>query len=140
MPTFRHGPRIAGNSNQMFPTECLARKTKYDCELLSAHIGQEKSSLDHVNTTLPVVPVITLFGWFLKYSVSIASNSKSQPSSSLTQPTYHSSLLSTNLQPVHQQTMKDKLFNDILQCFVFASVTVRGSEVSSVRKTDYPLA
>ena len=107
----------------------------FDCELLSALIGQEKGSLDHVDASLPVVAVITSFGRFLKYSVSIIS----QPlllNSEFSQPTdsQYGSTISTVIRPIHQRTNKDKLFNDILQFLESSNVTVRETEITTVKK------
>ena len=40
-----------------------------DCRLVSAHVGPEKASLDLVDTSFLVLPVLNSFGRFLKYSV-----------------------------------------------------------------------
>lgn len=55
----------------------------HDCRLLSAHIGPEKYSLDPVDTNIPVLPVITSFGRFLKYHVE---GEESMQSAQLAQP------------------------------------------------------
>ena len=54
----------------------------YECELLGVQIGHEKSSLDNVDISLPVVAVTDSFGQYLKYSVSTAFSTEPLPSGS----------------------------------------------------------
>ena len=91
------------------------------CELLSAQVGQEKNSLDNVDFSVPIIAVISSFGRYLKYSVTILQTASSSEaattslSSSALSQSADCVLISTVIQPADQKTMKDKLFNDILR-------------------------
>ena len=110
------------------------------CELLSEQVGQEKNSLDNVDISVPIIAVISSFGRYLKYSVTIfqtASSSEAATttlSSSALSQSADCVLLSTVIQPADQKTMKDKLFNDILQLLVSVKIYICINEIPIMKK------
>ena len=120
--------------SDFFDMTVRPRISDCNCELLTAYIGQDKSSLDQVDTYLPVVAVTSSFGRYLKYSVSVSVEPFQTNSQLALEPSDNTSPLSAVLQPVNQRTKKDKLYNDILGFFVSANVTVKLSEVSCIKK------
>ena len=110
------------------------------CELLSAQVGQEKNSLDNVDFSVPIIAVISSFGRYLKYSVTILQTASSSEaattslSSSALSQSADCVLLSTVIQPADQKTMKDKLFNDILQLLISVNVHIRINEIPIMKK------
>lgn len=52
-----------------FDTAIKPRLSYIDCTLLSALVGPDKSSLDSVDISITLLPVINSFGRFLKYCV-----------------------------------------------------------------------
>ena len=110
------------------------------CELLLAQVGQEKNSLDNVDFSVPIIAVISSFGRCLKYSVTILQTASSSEaattslSSSALSQSADCVLISTVIQPADQKTMKDKLFNDILQLFISVNVHIRINEIPIMKK------
>ena len=49
----------------------LSDGSRSHCAISSAHVGRDKASLDLVDVSLPLVAVVTSFGPFLKYTVSL---------------------------------------------------------------------
>ena len=49
----------------------LSHGSRSHCAISSAHVGRDKASLDLVDVSLPLVAVVTSFGPFLKYTVSL---------------------------------------------------------------------
>ena len=104
----------------------------YNCELMSAFIGQDKNSLDEVDISLPIVPVISSFGRFLRYSVEIESHDNS--AQTVSELPSNMSLIVNTVHPMNQRNNKDKLYNDVLSFLVSAQLMVQHSEVLSIKK------
>ena len=110
------------------------------CELVSAQVGQEKNSLDNVDFSVPIIAVISSFGRYLKYSVTILQTASSSEaattslSSSALSQSADCVLISTVIQPADQKTMKDKLFNDIPQLLISVNVHIRINEIPIMKK------
>ena len=49
-----------------FRSDVHSRIGDIECELVSAQIGQERTTLDNVDLSLPLIAVTTSFGWYLK--------------------------------------------------------------------------
>ena len=118
--------------SDFFTASVKPRITGFDCNLLSASIGQDKFSLDEVDISLPIVPVTTSFGRYLKYSINPFC--AGSPSLSDVQSSDDRTLLSICLQPIKQRTMKDKLYNDLLSFLTTSDLTIRPSEAPTIKK------
>ena len=116
-----------------FVTTVKPRISDFDGDLLSASIGQDKSSLDQVDISLPIIPVTSSFGPYLKYSIDPAVLSNSSASLSL-QLLDDTSPISDHFQAVNQRTMKDKLYNDLLLFLSSSNLTIKSSETCTVKK------
>ena len=109
----------------------LSHGSRSHCAISSAHVGRDKASLDLVDVSLPLVAVVTSFGPFLKYNVSLNDVTETA--------TIELDESQTNcplvfVEPVRERTKKDKLFNDIVSYFVSASVSLESSELSMGRR------
>ena len=94
-------PTLPGNSSSD-PTQLY--------ELLSSHVGPSKDSLDLVDLSLPINPVIDSFGRFLKYCVNINEDFESTCATI----TNHSALdviLSSSISTKQQTTVQENQYN-----------------------------
>ena len=99
-------------------------------ELLSSHVGPSKDSLDPVDLSLPIYPVIDSFGRYLKYCVNINAEFEStctsvtnrsafevltSSSNQETTSTIQESQCTLELIQIVERNKKNKLHNDIVQ-------------------------
>ncbi len=121
-----------------FFNNIIKPRIEHECELLSAHVGQCKNSLDQVDVTIPVMAVVCAFGHFMKYSVNVLNNQYASTSSTGEPPSEKSrpDLLpvSSCIQSITQRTRKDKLFNDLITFLDSMNVVICESEISKIRK------
>ena len=128
-------PKLPGNSSSD-PAQLY--------ELLSSHVGPSKDSLDPVDLSLPIYPVIDSFGRFLKYCVNINEDFESTCATITNRSALDvimSSSISTkqqttvqknqyNLESIQvvEQNKKNKLHNDIVQFFISRGLSFLSKE------------
>ncbi len=118
-----------------FFNEVVKYRLPSDCRLLSASIGPTKTSLDPVDTSLAVIPVINSFGRFLKYFVELCQDDSGR----LLEGTRDSSVSSCSsilafVTPVNVRNKKDQLYNDIISLFVSHNGLLEQDEVEPLGK------
>ena len=112
-------------------------------ELLSSHVGPQKSKLDPVDPDLLVLPVIASFGRFLKYCVKDEESSEPvgiprnasdvlmrSARSSRTQGSGSGNF--ARFKEISERNNCDKLYNDVVRFFVLRGLTLEESEIDTV--------
>ena len=104
--------------SEFFLEAIAPRLSTRESKLLSAYVGPEKTSLDPVDTSLAVLPVVNSFGRFLRYYVEIDEGSvlSCETTSGLVSPSPSASGSFVSL--VNVRNKKDKLYNDIATFFI----------------------
>ena len=103
--------------------------------LEAAQIGRDKSILDNVDINLPILPVISSFGLYLRYSVSGGNGTSSVASEVIEIDANTSHPLSSVLHPIQQErTQKDKLYNDLIHYLASFSVSLKVTELEEGKK------
>ena len=100
--------------------------------LTSASVGPDKVSLDQVDISLQVLPVLHSFGRFLKYCVEIEDLSVSNDSAVGPIDPVQSPLCFVT--PVIVRNRKDQLFNDLIDLFVSHDALLKENEVGKFGK------
>lgn len=110
--------------NDFFLERVKPRLETSNCNLMSAYVGPQKSSLDPVDINLTVLPVLSSFGRFLRYHVEFNEDpfctELNVPGSSGTrgsdsdQPSVRLGMMSQ----VNVRNKKDLLYNDLISLFV----------------------
>ena len=128
-------PRIPGRSTTTYVVN-------------SVYVGPGKNSLDAVDVSLCVLPVISSFGRFVKYCVVTAGDNDNDNGMELTSHPrdafevlmnsariYRRSQLSGDcsefVKLINQHNKKDKLFNDIVQFLKSKNLSLKSSEVDT---------
>ena len=79
-------------------------------ELLSSHVGPSKDSLDPVDLSLPIYPVIDSFGRFLKYCVNINEDFEST-CATITNCSALDVIMSSSISTKKQTTVQENQYN-----------------------------
>lgn len=105
------------------------------CTLLSALVGPEKSSLDLVDTSIQVLPVLSSFGKFLKYNIEAERCNDLESQCSLSQSSEGTACSESGrmgfLSPIRVKNKKDALFNDLVAMFVSHKALLWEDEINS---------
>jgi hypothetical protein len=100
-------------------------------------VGPEKSSLDPVDTSIQVLPVVNSFGRFLKYCIDVAYDSNELETDcsvdSDMEVVDHSRKLGF-LTPISARNKKDVLYNDLIAFFVSQKALLYEAEIESFGK------
>ncbi len=102
-----------------------------DCQIISASVGPDKTSLDQVDISLQVLPVLHSFGRFLKYFVEIEED-VSVSNDSTIDPIQSPPL--SFVVPIIVRNKKDQLFNDLIDLFVSHNALFKENEVMKFGK------
>ena len=118
-----------------FDTTIKPRLSIHVCTLLSALVGPEKSSLDPVDTSIQVLPVINSFGKFLKYCIDADAEELNdlETQCSDSADTSHNLTLGF-LAPMRARNKKDELYNDLIALFVSCGALLYEAEIKSYGK------
>uniref|UniRef100_A0A1X7UNI3 Uncharacterized protein n=1 Tax=Amphimedon queenslandica TaxID=400682 RepID=A0A1X7UNI3_AMPQE len=129
-------PEEVQTIEQFFRRGVLARIAEDDschCDLLSAYIGRDRETLDHVDLNLPIVPVVVSFGPFLKFVVRMKESLSA--GLAITEPAAGQSPgapapSTVFVKATNPRNKKDHLFNNIAAFLESSSAGVFESELS----------
>lgn len=112
-----------------FFLETVKPRLENDCCLLqSALVGHDKHSLDLVDISLPLIAVVSSFGRFLQFKITLPNNDVSM---SLAE-NVDTSL--SFIQPINERNRKDTLYNRVISFFNSSSVGLLEEEMLSGKK------
>lgn len=121
-----------------FFSEAIKPRIAHECQLISACVGPAKVSLDPVDVSLQILPVLNLFGRFVKYNADISNGSNL-----LDDTLCHNNdpFISDSahkgpefVTPINARNRKDKLFNDLISLFVSHNALFEKDEVVPLGK------
>ncbi len=121
-----------------FFADVIRPRCSLACQLVSAFVGPCKSSLDPVDTTLQMVPVLNSFGQFLKYIVEFNESDQNSVHTSLSIDGCGSiGVRQPNMDfvtPVNVRNRKDQLYNDLISFFKSHDALLESDEVVPLGK------
>ncbi len=122
--------------NDFFTEVVKPRLNTNDCELLSASVGPDKTTLDPVDTNLLVLPVLNSFGRFLKYYVDIPEDPSSLSGAIISSGPIDSTVTPnlTFVTAVNVRNKKDQLYNDLINLFISHNALLEEDEVMPLGK------